>query len=240
MQQQIRGWRFAAERTHRRRGARDVPLACSARMMGGTAVMACRALGRMAMRARTRPRPGIPQLSVSRLSMPRPSMPAAGTTTMKRAAGRLALMAAGMGVAGWAASRSRATPKTLTTRDRAPKNRWIMVTSTARLSGWPRVPTCRSRSPGSVTPSTSRSAPRPVTGAPSSAHGCATSRVRRSPEWSCAGRRRTPGTWSKRHCARPRRSSRRVRSVRPDWPPSAQPAQVGKLVELAGRRGARR
>jgi hypothetical protein len=27
--------------------------------------------------------------------------------------------------------------------------------------------------------------------------------------------------------------------LRPDWPPSTQPAQVGKLLEFAGRRGGR-
>jgi hypothetical protein len=27
--------------------------------------------------------------------------------------------------------------------------------------------------------------------------------------------------------------------LRPDWPPSAQPAPAGKLLEFAGRRGGR-
>lgn len=167
-------------------------------------------------------------------------MPAAGTTTMKRAAGGLALMAAGMGVAGWAASRSRATPKALTTRDRAPKNRWIMVTincSPQRLASRADLPEPITRLGDAVDIK--------ICPAPGDRGTELGARLRDLPRTKVAGMvMRRPEEDPRHTVEKALRQAKAIieagEVVRPDWPPSAQPAQAGKLVELAGRRGARR
>jgi hypothetical protein len=165
-------------------------------------------------------------------------MPAVDTT-MKRAAGGLALMAAGMGVAGWAASRPRATPKTLTTRDRAPKNRWIMVTincAPQRLASRADLPEPITRLGDAVDIK--------ICPAPGDRGTELGARLRDLPRTKIAGmvmrRSEDPRHMVEKALRQAKAIIEAGEVVRPDWPPSAQPAQAGKLVELAGRRGARR
>jgi hypothetical protein len=270
MQQQIRGWRFAAERAGRRRGARDVPLAASTRMMGGMAVMACRALSRMAMRAQadkmrrrapamtrsaramramrgmpaTRTRYRRPAMRTMRMMRARArempvmrSMPAADVTTMKRVAGGMGVVAAGVGVARWMAGR----PKTVmrAARERAPRNRWIMVTvncSPQRLASRSDLPEPITRLGDAVDIK--------ICPAPGDRGTELGARLRELP------RTRIAGMVMRRHEEDPRhvveQALREAKAiietgevVRRDWPPSAQPVQVGKLLEFAGRRGGR-
>jgi hypothetical protein len=216
MQQQIRGWRFAAERAQKRRASREAPP--PARMMAGTALMACRALGRMAARAKAESRMG---KSVSE------------GVNMKRVAGGLGLLMAGMGVVRWMASRPQ------TSRDRSPKNRWIMVTvncSPQRLASRSDLPEPITRLGDAVDIKIS-----PAPGDRGTELGA---RLRDLP------RTRIPGMVNRRPEEDPvcvvERALRDAKAmieagevIRPDWPPSAQAAQIGDLLEFAGRRGGR-
>ncbi|MDN3352101.1 hypothetical protein [Actinomadura sp. DC4] len=220
MQQQIRGWRFAAERTRRRRPAQN--MTPSARIMAGTALMACRALGRMAVQAKARSRAGLP------------AVPAVGGTNVKRVAGGLGVLVAGAGVVRWMASRPGMS------RDRAPKNRWIMVTvncSPQRLASRSDLPEPLTRLGDAVDIK--------VCPAPGDRGTELGARLRELP------RTRVPGMVDRRPEEDPRRMVERAlreakamieagEVLRPDWPPSPQPSQVGDLLEFSGRRGGRR
>ena len=226
MQQQIRGWRFAAERTHRRRGSRDAALAPSAKMMGGMALMACRALSRMAMRAKAQSRARVP------------AGQAIDAASMKRVAGGLGVLAAGMGVARWMASRPQPT-RTLTTKDRAPKNRWIMVTincSPQRLASRADLPEPITRLGDAVDIK--------ICPAPGDRGTELGARLRDLPRTKIAGMvARRPEENPRRLVEQALREAKAMiesgEILRPEWPPTGQPAQVGKLLEFAGRRGGR-
>jgi hypothetical protein len=216
MQQQIRGWRFAAERTDRRRAARETPP--SAQMMMGTAMMACRALGRMAGRAR---------------AGSRTRMPAVGSTNMKRVAGGLGLLAAGVGVVRWTAARPQPS------RDRMPKNRWIMITvncSPQRLASRSDLPEPITRLGDAVDIK--------ICPAPGDRGTELGARLRDLPRTRISGMvDRRPEEDPRHMVERALRDAKAMieagEVIRPDWPPSTQPAQVGDLLEFAGRRGGR-
>jgi hypothetical protein len=221
MQQKILGWRLAAERTRRRRAARELPLAPPARMMADTATTACRAVGRMAVRVRSGSRAGIA------------AMPAMDGTNAKRAAGALGLLMAGIGVVRWMTSRPG------TSRDRVPKNRWIMVTvncSPERLASRSDLPDPIIRLGDSVDIKVS-----PAPGDRGTELGA---RLHELPRTKIRGMvMRRPEEDPRRVVERALREAKSLieagEVVRPDWPPSVQPAQVGKLLEFAGRRGGR-
>jgi hypothetical protein len=217
MQQQIRGWRFAAERTRRRRPSREVSLAPSAQMIGGMLLTACRMLGRMAVQARAGSRTGMSRVE---------------GVDMKRVAGGVGLMAAGVGVARYMATRPR-------TGDRAPKNRWITVTvncSPQRLASRADLPEPITRLGDAVD---IRVAPAP--GDRGTELGA---RLREIPRTKIVGMvNRRPEEDPRRMVEEALRQAKSMietgEVLRPDWPPSAQPAQGGKLLEFAGRRGGR-
>jgi hypothetical protein len=252
MQQQIRGWRIAAERTPRRRASRGVPTTPSARMMEDMLLTACRALGRMPSTARTRRRTGIPATMpramrrAMRRGMPRPSIPrgiARPSTprgiprpegaNMMRIAGGVGLAAAGMGVARWMSSRTQ------TTRDRSPKNRWIMVTvncSPQRLASRADLPEPITRLGDAVDIK--------IAPAPGDRGTELGARLRELPRTKIAGMvTRRPEEDPRQIVEKALREAKSMieagEVLRPDWPVSAQPAQVGKLLEFAGRRGGR-
>jgi hypothetical protein len=249
MQQQIRGWRFAAERTRRRRGSRDVPIASSAKMMGGMALMACRAFGQMAMRAQTRRQMAMRARAPGRMAMrakmpgrmatrtrPRagiPAMPAVDSVNMKRVAGGLGVLMAGMGVARWMSARSHMT------KDRAPKNRWIMVTincSPQRLASRADLPEPITRLGDAVDIK--------ICPAPGDRGTELGARLRDLPRTKIAGmvtRRpeEDPHLMVEEALRQAKSLIEAGEVIRPDWPPTGQPAQVGKLLEFAGRRGGR-
>lgn len=264
MQQQIRGWRFAAERTRTRRGARDVP----AKMMGGVALMACRALSRMAMMgqpARSKRRgaglmparsrrskgstmpsmPSMPSLrsmqdmramQAQRASQAMQGMREMEPTTMKRVAGGMGMIAAGAGVAGWMAMRSRTGR---TSKDREPTNRWIMVTincSPQRLASRADLPEPITRLGDAVDIK--------ICPAPGDRGTELGARLRELPRTKIAGMvMRRPEENPRHTVEQALREAKAIieagEPVRGDWPPPAQPAQVGKLLEFAGRRGGR-
>jgi hypothetical protein len=239
MEQQIRGWRIAAERTKRRRGSRDVPIAPSAKMMGGMALVACRALSRMAMRARAQSRARVPQMRV-RVSQSRarvPATPAIDAANMRRMVGGLGVMAAGLGVARWMASRPQTT-RTMTTKDRAPKNRWIMVTincAPQRLASRADLPEPITRLGDAVDIK--------ICPAPGDRGTELGARLRDLPRTRIAGMvTRRPEEDPYRMVERALREAKAIieagEALRPDWPPMG-PAPVGKLLEFAGRRGGR-
>lgn len=305
MQQQIRGWRFAAERTRRRRGARDVPLAASARMMtDGMAGAACRTLNRMAARtreARMRRRapvmtrallvmrptpaartwsrrsrrslptmadlPGLPTMADLRAaqamktmramgtrampplpslpSMPpmpsMPFMPEIDVTTVKRVAGGMGAVAACMGVMAYIARSmaSRTRTPARTARRRTTENRWIMVTvncSPQRLASRADLPEPITRLGDSIDIK--------ICPAPGDRGTELGARLREMPRTRIAGMvMRRPEEDPRRTVERALRDAKAIieagEVLRRDWPPSTQPAQVGELLEFAGRRGGR-
>jgi hypothetical protein len=218
MQQQIRGWRFAAERTQRRRPTREVPLSRSAQLMAGTALMGCRMLGRMAVQAKARSRAGVP---------------AVGGAHIKRAAGGLGLLMATIGVIRWMASQPQMT------RDRAPRNRWIMVTvncSPQRLGARSDLPAPITRLGDTVDIK--------ICPAPGDRGTELGARLRDLPRPKISGMVNRRPKEDPRHMVE--RALREAKAMieagevlRPDWQPSAGPAQAGDLLELAGRRGGR-
>ncbi|HZE30166.1 MAG TPA: hypothetical protein VE198_01870 [Actinoallomurus sp.] len=151
---------------------------------------------------------------------------------MRRVAGGVGLMAAGVGVARYLVTRPGR-------RDRALKNRWITVTvncSPQRLASRADLPEPITRLGDAVD---IRVAPAP--GDRGTELGA---RPRELPRTKIVG---MVNRWPEED---PRRmvevALRQAKSMietgevlRPDWPPSAQPAQVGKLLEFAGRRGGR-
>src|SRR5262245_60151589 len=114
MQQQIRGWRFAAEEAPRRRfsrGASRAPITPSAKVTGAMLRMACRALARRAMKAQAEQRMRMAHMGgraraggTMRMAGPMRMARTAGTmrpegANMMRIAGGAGLAAAGIGVA---------------------------------------------------------------------------------------------------------------------------------------------
>ncbi|MGH3381521.1 MAG: hypothetical protein ACRDP6_43005 [Actinoallomurus sp.] len=189
------------------------------------ALVAARALSRMAMRARAQSRARVP------------AAPAIDATTMKRMVGGLGVMAAGMGVARWMASRTQTT-RTMTTKDRAPKNRWIMVTvncAPQRLASRADLPEPITRLGDAVDIK--------ICPAPGDRGTELGARLRDLPRTKIAGMvTRRPEENPHRMVERALREAKAIieagEALRPDWPP-AGPAQVGKLLEFAGRRGGR-
>jgi hypothetical protein len=221
MQQQIRGWRFAAERTRRRRPTRAV--APSARMMAGTAVTACRSFGRTAA-ARAKPHtPSVPAVS----SIDR--------ADVKRVAGVLGMVVAGLAAIRWMAARPRMS------RARAPRNRWIMVTvncSPQRLASRSDLPEPITRLGDAIDIK--------ICPAPGDRGTELGARLRDLPRTTVSGMvDRRPAEDPRRVVERALREAKAMieagEVIRPDWPPSRQPApQAGDLLEFAGRRGGRR
>ncbi|GLY92480.1 hypothetical protein Airi02_104080 [Actinoallomurus iriomotensis] len=285
MQQQIRGWRFAAERIPKRRVMRDGPLAHSAR----TLVSACQELGDRArgMSAPTHGRMSAAQAMAARMParvaeympgrtptgmmgrmparmaarMPgqmmgrRPTrmparmarrmsgrmagrmtmptaMPTGMTSNMKRVAGGLGLLAAGMGVARWAINRPSA-------RERELKNRWIMVTvncSPQRLASRADLPEPITRLGDAVDIK--------IAPAPGDRGTELGARLRDLPRTKVAGMvHRHPEEDPRRMVEQALRDAKAIietgEVLRGEWPAAAQAAQAGKLLEFAGRRGGR-
>jgi hypothetical protein len=226
MEQQIRGWRIAAERTQKRRGSRDVPIAPSAKMMGGMALMGCRALSRMAVRAKDRSRARVP------------AAPSVDTTDVQRMVRGLGVVAAGMAAARLVAARPR-PGRTMTTKDRAPKNRWIMVTincAPQRLASRADLPEPITRLGDAVDIK--------ICPAPGDRGTELGARLRDLPRTRIAGMvARRPEENPRRMVEQALREAKAMieagEALRPDWPPTAVPAPVGKLLEFAGRRGGR-
>ena len=260
MEQRIFGWRFAAERVRRRRGIRGVQLPPSAQMivkvcrMLGARTRAVRAPARgrpsAAEAARTAARVSreMPARVSERMSermsgrmtspMAMPAriaerVPTTMTPNARRVAGGIGLLAAGVGVARWAAGRSGAA------RDRTPKNRWIMVTvncSPQRLASRAALPAPITRLGDAVDIK--------IAPAPGDRGTELGARLRDLP------RTKIVGMVARRAEEDPRRmveqALRDAKAIietgevlRPDWPAMAQPAQGGELLEMAGRRGGR-
>ncbi|MCW2948251.1 MAG: putative integral rane protein [Actinoallomurus sp.] len=153
---------------------------------------------------------------------------------MKRIVGGLGLLAAGMGVVRWLSSR----PSEIT-RDRTPRNRWIMVTincAPQRLASRADLPEPITRLGDAVDIK--------ICPAPGDRGTELGARLRDFP------RTRISGITTRNMDDDPRRmveeALRHAKSLietgevlRPDWPPSTHPTPAGKLLELAGRRGGR-
>jgi hypothetical protein len=218
MQQQIRGWRIAAERTPSRRTAREAPLAPTALMMTSALRTACRRIGRGAMSAGAASRGGIAAVQ---------------GTNMKRVAGGLGLLAAGLGAGRWIVSRAH------TMREPAPKNRWIMVTincSPQRLASRADMPEPITRLGDAVDLKIS-----PAPGDRGTELGA---RLRELPRTKIVGMvARRPEEDPRRMVEEALRQAKSLietgEVLRPDWPPSARAAQGAKLLEFADRRGGR-
>lgn len=182
---------------------------------------ACHAISRMAERARCASRAGIAEL------------PAMDARNARRAAGALGVAVAGIGAIRWMASRPGGT------RDRAPKNRWIMVTvncSPQRLASRSDLPEPITRLGDSVDIKIS-----PAPGDRGTELGA---RLRELPRTKIAGMvARRPEEDPRLVVERALREAKALieagEVVRAEWPPSVQPPQVGKLLEFAGRRGGR-
>jgi hypothetical protein len=275
MQQQIRGWRFAAERTGKCRGLRG-----SAETMSEAVTTACGALGRMVARARdtrrrrrapavTRPMRALRSMSAERTPARRParsmpamtylpdlgdmptmadlramqavqamramrSLPMTEVITVRRLAGGMGVLVAGMGVAGWIVTRSRSAMGD--GREHETKNRWMMVTvncSPQRLASRADLPEPITRLGDAVDIKIC-----PAPGDRGTELGV---RLRELPRTRMAGMlmRRT-GEDPRRMVERALRDAKAIieagEVVRPDRPASAQ---AGKLLEFAGRRGGR-
>jgi hypothetical protein len=195
-----------------------------------TGRMPARMTGRMAGRMPARMTGRMPARMIGR--MPARMTPAM-SPTMKRVAGGLGLLAAGMGVARWAASRPQMT------RDRAPKNRWIMVTvncSPQRLASRADLPDPITRLGDAVDIK--------IAPAPGDRGTEIGARLRDLPRTKIAGMvRRRPEEDPRLMVEEALREAKAIieagEVLRPDWPPSAQPIPAGKLLEFAGRRGGR-
>jgi hypothetical protein len=169
-------------------------------------------------------------------SMPSmPGMPSIEGANMKRVAGGLGLLVAGMGVARWVASRPQMS------RDRAPKNRWIMVTvncSPQRLASRSDLPEPITRLGDAIDIK--------ICPAPGDRGTELGARLRDLPRTTVSGMvDRRPAEDPRRVVERALREAKAMieagEVIRPDWPPSRQPApQAGDLLEFAGRRGGRR
>ncbi|WP_345464181.1 hypothetical protein [Actinoallomurus oryzae] len=197
------------------RMARRMPGRMGTRMPGR---MSSRMAGRMTMPA------GIAE------RMPT-AMPSVMTPNMKRVAGGLGLLAAGMGVARWAIHRPA--------RERALKNRWIMVTvncSPQRLASRADLPEPITRLGDAVDIK--------IAPAPGDRGTELGARLRDLPRTKIAGMvDRHPEEDPRRMVERALRDAKAIiengEVLRGDWPAAAEPAQAGKLLEFAGRRGGR-
>jgi hypothetical protein len=151
-----------------------------------------------------------------------------------RALGGAGLLAACVGIAGWMAARPVESK-----RDRAMKNRWIMVTincSPARLASPADLPEPITRLGDAVDIK--------ICQAPGDKGTELGARLRDFPRGRISG----PVSW--RAGAGPRRAVREAlrqaksiieagEALRPDTPSSTRPTPGGKLLEFAGRRGGR-
>jgi hypothetical protein len=158
---------------------------------------------------------------------------AVNTTNVKRVAGGLGLLAAGIGIARWMVFRTR------TTRDRGPSNRWIMVTvncSPQRLASYADLPEPITRLGDAVDIK--------IAPAPGDRGTEIGARLRDLPRTKIAGMvMRRPEEDPRRMVEEALREAKSIieagESLRPDWPPSAHPAEGAKLLEFADRRGGR-
>jgi hypothetical protein len=152
---------------------------------------------------------------------------------MRRVAGGLGVLAAGLGVARWMASRPEST------RDRGPRNRWIMVTincSPQRLASRADLPEPITRLGDAVDIK--------ICPAPGDRGTELGARLREIPRTRVAGMvARHPEEDPRRMVEEALREAKSMieagEVVRGDWPPAGPPAQVAKLLEFAGRRGGR-
>jgi hypothetical protein len=215
---------------------RDVPAAAM-----GMAAVATRMLVRMAMAARARRESArrtvtvtVPRMDAAKMMRAGSArMSRVGTTRMARVAGGVGLAAAGMGVVRWMATRPG------TTRDRAPRNRWILVTvncSPQRLATRADLPEPITRLGDSVDLKIS-----PAPGDRGTELGA---RLREYPRARIAGMvmRRSeedPRLMVEEALREAKAMIEAGEALRPDWPPVPQPVPTGKLLEFAGRRGGR-
>jgi hypothetical protein len=227
MMEQIRGRRIAAELTRKRRTPRRIAAASPGGTLGTALLFAARALSRTArekqkMRMKESKNRGAPLGLMSR---------GEGGGTMRRVVG-VGLVAAGIGIARWFASRQQPSP----TRERPSKNRWEMVTincSTQRLASRADLPEPIARlgdkvdikicpAPGDRGTELGARLREPVTGL----SGVAARITGEDPRSSV------------------RRALREAKSiietgevVRRDWPPTTRPTPTAKIMEFAHRRG---
>lgn len=160
------------------------------------------------------------------------AMPSAMTSNMKRVAGGLGLLAAGVGVARWAINRP-------TARERELQNRWIMVTvncSPQRLASRSDLPEPITRLGDAVDIK--------IAPAPGDRGTELGARLRDMPRTKIVGMvNRHPEEDPRRMVEQALRDAKEIietgEVLRGDWPAVAQPAQAGKLLEFAGRRGGR-
>jgi hypothetical protein len=189
-------------------------------------------MGRMPARMGAR----MPGRMAGRMTMPAgitermpTGIPSAMTPNVKRVAGGLGLLAAGMGVARWAMKRP----------ERALKNRWIMVTvncSPQRLASRADLPEPITRLGDAVDIK--------IAPAPGDRGTELGARLRDLPRTKVAGMvGRHPEENPRRMVERALRDAKAIiesgEVLRGDWPAAAEPAQAGKLLEFAGRRGGR-
>lgn len=167
------------------------------------------------------------------------SMPTMESGTMKRIIGAMAGMAAaGMGLAGWMAMRSRMGAGR-TSKDREAKNRWIMVTvncSPQRLASRADLPEPITRLGDAVDIK--------ICPAPGDRGTELGARLRELPRTKIVGMvMRRPEEDPRHTVEQALRESKAIieagEAIRSDWPPAPQPAPAGKLLEFAGRRGGR-
>jgi hypothetical protein len=192
--------------------------------------------GRMARRMPGRMGARMPGRMAGRMTMPAgitermpTGIPSAMTPNVKRVAGGLGLLAAGMGVARWAMKRP----------ERALKNRWIMVTvncSPQRLASRADLPEPITRLGDAVDIK--------IAPAPGDRGTELGARLRDLPRTKVAGMvGRHPEEDPRRMVEKALRDAKAIiengEVLRGDWPAAAEPAQAGKLLEFAGRRGGR-
>jgi hypothetical protein len=226
-----RGPQLRISRRPQRRTAREVPSAAI-----GAAAVILRTLVRMAMAAKARrtTKVTVPRMDTAKMMRAGTAqMSRIGTARMTRVAGGLGLAAAGLGVVRWMATRPSRT------RDRSPKNRWIMVTincSPQRLASRADLPEPVTRLGDSVDIKIS-----PAPGDRGTELGA---RLREYPRARIAGMvmRRSeedPRLMVEEALREAKAMIEAGEALRPDWPPVAQPVPTGKLLEFAGRRGGR-
>jgi len=153
---------------------------------------------------------------------------------MKRVVGVGGLLATGVGVARWLASRAAET-----TKERMTQNPWMMVTincAPERLATRADLPEPIARLGDSVDIKIS-----PAPGDRGTELGA---RLRDSSSMGGAGlASRISGDDPRRTVRKALRHAKSLietgEVLRPDWPPPAHPTPAGKLLELAGRRGGR-
>jgi hypothetical protein len=206
------------------------------------------------MRAMRPMRPAMPAMVIRRTMEIRPTMPAMPSmpsmpsmrsmpsvrdidaTTMRRVVGGMGVLAVGMSMARWMATRPRAAR---TSKDRAPMNRWILVTincAPQRLASRADLPEPITRLGDAVDIK--------ICPAPGDRGTELGARLRDVPRTKIAGMVMRHPEENPRHMVEEAlREAKAIieagEVVRPDWPPSVQPVQGGKLLDFAGRRGGR-